>query len=456
MQAKGNIVQYSAQNLHRRLNILFKHDQSIAKQEGQSTIATLDGVRAFAALFVIGFHIDVINNTDLWVPWKHPLASALITFGGSGVTLFFVLSGFLLFMPYAKALLFETRWPSARQFYLRRALRILPGYYIALAIMVLLFQPQYLQPAYWKRLLLFITMFMDSTPQTFRQLNGPFWTLAIEWQFYMLMPLLMFGFLWIVSKIQGPPKRRILSVLGCCLSVIFYGLFIRYIGIYSTNHPEQTFHLPGLVRKAMIFFLYGMTGKYLESFAVGMIICTCYIYAQHPEYGVRLKEGLLRNSRWLRRFGLILLLFTAIWHFQVVQMPVTQFNFLNPLKYKFDWLNEMVIALGYSSWVLAILFGSHTLTGLFSFLPLRKIGTISFGLYMWHLPLLDFFHDKIVPHLNLGGPRHVYLAYWIWFAICVVPVATASYLLVERPWMRLRARTRKQERLPANQTKAAP
>jgi peptidoglycan/LPS O-acetylase OafA/YrhL len=448
-------VQYSVQTIYQTLSLRLQRSQAITKKEGQSTIAALDGVRAVAALFVIGFHIDVINKTDLWVAWKYPLASALITFGGSGVTLFFVLSGFLLFMPYAKALLFEARWPSAKQFYLRRALRILPAYYVALVLILLIFERQYLQLAYWKHLLLFVTMYMDSTPQTFREINGPFWTLAIEWQFYMVMPLLMFGFYKVVSKLQGSPKRRLLTVLGCCIAVILYGLFIRYVGIYSAKHPEQNFFLPAQVHKVVLFFLYGMTGKYLENFAMGMIICTCYIYAQHPEHGVRLKEGLLRNSRWLRRFGLVLLLFTAIWHFQVVQMPVAQFNFLNVLRYKFDWLNEMVIAIGYSSWVLAILFGSSTLTGFFSFLPLRKIGTISFGLYMWHLPLLDFYHEKIVPHLNLGGDRITYLSYWVWVLICVIPVATASYLLVERPWMKLRAKARKKTE-EGGQAKAAP
>ncbi len=452
-------MQYSVQNLYHWLIFRVQRNRTPPKQDGQSTIAALDGVRAIAALFVIGFHIDVINHTDLWVAWQHPLASALITLGGSGVTLFFVLSGFLLFMPYAKALLFDAKWPSARQFYLRRALRILPAYYLALALIIVFFQPHYLQPAYWKQLFLFVTMFMDSSPQTFRQLNGPFWTLAVEWQFYMLMPLLMFGFFCVVRRFQALPKQRLFLVLACCLTLILYGLTIRYIGIYAVRHPEQTFHLPALVRKIALMLLYGMTGKYLENFALGMLICTCYTYAQHPEFGVQLKAALLRNSRWLRRFGLVLLLFTAIWHFQVMQMPVVQFNFLDPLKYKFDWLNEMVIATGYSSWVLAILFGSPTLKGLFSLLPLRKLGMISFGLYIWHLPLLDFYHDKIVPHLNLSGARSIYLSYWLWVLICVIPVATASYLLVERPWMKLRARTRKNQaapEAPPSQIKAAP
>ena len=48
-------------------------------------------------------------------------------YGESGVIFFFLLSSFLLFLPYAKALLFEDPWPSLRRFYLRRIFRILPG-----------------------------------------------------------------------------------------------------------------------------------------------------------------------------------------------------------------------------------------------------------------------------------------------------------------------------------------
>src|SRR5579883_3053595 len=98
-----------------------KHDRQ------KNTIAVLDGVRACAILFVIIFHINRMTGDRLWDWHTNPLASSISTAGGTGVTLFFVLSGFLLFMPYAKALLTDSRWPLARTFYLRRALRIMPG-----------------------------------------------------------------------------------------------------------------------------------------------------------------------------------------------------------------------------------------------------------------------------------------------------------------------------------------
>src|SRR5437588_7793109 len=77
------------------------------KQEGRNTISVLDGVRALAFLFVLTYHINRTTGDNLWSVTANPLATSLSTSGASGVVLFFVLSGFLLFMPYAKALLFE-------------------------------------------------------------------------------------------------------------------------------------------------------------------------------------------------------------------------------------------------------------------------------------------------------------------------------------------------------------
>ncbi len=411
--------------------------RSATSKESSSTIPVLDGIRAIAALLVLEFHIDRMNNTSLWVPKEHPLAAALITSGESGVILFFVLSGFLLFMPYAKALLFEAKWPSARQFYMRRALRILPAYYLSLVLLILFSQPQYLQPQHWKDLFLFVTMFMDSTPDTFRQLNGPFWTLAVEWQFYMLMPLLMLGFYKLVGKIQGSAKQRFLGVLACCLLLITYGLCIRYVGIYCAGNPQETFHLPVRVRDGLLFFLYGIIGKYMETFALGMIISACYIYVQQSPFGEKMKARLRRMSPWLLCAGLVLLLFTAIWQFQV-QKPVAQFSVLNPLGDLFLLLHEFLSGIGYSICILAILFGSRALTALFSFQPLRKLGTISFGIYIWHLPLLILFRDTTLRLFSPKTPLAVYLAFCVGVLVYVIPAAITSYVFVERPFMRLR------------------
>ncbi|GHO87212.1 acyltransferase family protein [Dictyobacter formicarum] len=410
-------------------------DKASLQTGHKKNIAVLDGVRACAIIAVIMFHINLLALHNLWDLPDHPIASALATFGGSGVTLFFVLSGFLLFMPYAKALLFQTAWPSLRQFYLKRALRIIPAYYIALFVIILFFQRQYLQPGKWKQLALFLTFFMDSSHGTFRKLNGPFWTLAIEWQFYMLLPLLALGFLLLVRRLPDAPRQRLRMLVGCCGLIIIWGLGLRLLG----STPEARTPTSFIVRLA-VFVLYGIQGKYLENFAVGMIICLCYTYAWHAEHSVDIRQRLRRASLLLAVIGLGLLFFTAIWHFNVLHMRLPIFSFMNVLTPHFDWLNETVIATGYGACVMAILFGPTWMQRPFAWRPLCWIGFISYGLYMWHLPLLDFFDQRIMPHLPTSNNVGTYLLYWCWLVLTVVPIAVVSYRLIEKPCTQMGAR----------------
>ena len=167
------------QPVYEKRNVLQRSGQWIArmledrKLDGkQNTIAVLDGVRAIAFLMVMVFHINRMTGDSLLNRISNQIASSVSTACGTGVTLFFVLSGFLLFMPFAKSLLFNNPWPLGRVFYMRRFLRIIPGYYVCLFLIILTTHPEYLQRANLKYLFLFVTFFMDSSRTTFRQVNG--------------------------------------------------------------------------------------------------------------------------------------------------------------------------------------------------------------------------------------------------------------------------------------------
>lgn len=417
----------------------------------KSNIVALDGVRAIACLTVLDFHINLMTrDTHIWNPanFSHMLISAIALAGASGVTLFFVLSGFLLFMPYAKALVFEGDWPSARQFYLRRVLRIMPGYYFALFAMIFIIHPEYLHPDHWRQLGLFLTFLMDSTPQTFQKLNGPFWTLAIEWQFYMLLPLLALLFGFVVQRIHrsgGSPRRRSWTVALCLLAVIAWGPFSRYWGVYFTSHQSATFLLPRPVLNVVIFFLYGASGKYLEDFAIGMLVSLCYVYAQHRLYGVRLNQLLRRLSPWLWGLGIPLLLFTAVWHLDLWYYHSVPL--LDGLVPAFGWLSEVFIASGFGLCVAATLFDNAGLHWFFGLAPLRWLGLISYSLYMWHLPILTFFKTNIGYHIE-GWGLPAYGLYLLWALLIVVPFSFLLYVCIEKPFMKLSDRLRKKKTPP--------
>jgi len=407
------------------------------KNGKKNTISVLDGVRGVAVLMVLVFHVNRVTGDNLWNQAEYPLASSISTAGGIGVTLFFVLSGFLLFMPFAKALLFKTNWPLVGVFYMRRVLRILPAYYVSLFLLILLQHPEYLHRDHLKYLVLFLTFFMDSSRATFRQLNGPYWTLATEWQFYMLLPLIAIGIAFVVSRI--PIKRRLPAVTVCLLGIIVWGLFIRYWGLYYLENPTQTFLVPRSELNDIMFFLFGITGKYTEDFAIGMFVSLCYIYAQYPTTSNKIARGWQRLSPWLWAAGILIVVFDAMWHFKNSYVA-TSWPFISTgMMQEFDWLNEMMLAIGFGACIAAVLYGSSGLKAIFNWPLLRWVGLISFSLYIWHLPLLVLFQSRVMPLLQVLRMNRfeIYGLYWFWVLIVIFPFAFLSYLIVEKPWMKL-------------------
>ncbi len=400
----------------------------------KATIPALDGVRAIACLMVIGYHISLMaRDTHLWTEGGDSLVTALLLAGNAGVTLFFVLSGFLLFPPYANALLFAQPWPGTRRFYLRRALRIIPGYYFSLLLIVLLAHPEYLQPARWGQLLLFPIFLMDATQATFQQLNGPYWTLAIEWQFYLLLPLIALGVLAVTGLAARwvRAEKRLWVVVACLLGMVGWGVFSRYWGAYFMAHPTATVLVPRGVLNVVLFFTYGTDGKFLEDFAIGMLAGLIYTFLRQPARPLAAHKA-RRHSRWLWPCGMLLLLALALQY-----APA-----LSGLARPYSWLSELGFSVGFGCCILAILFDAAALRRFFEWIPLRWIGLISYSLYIWHLPLLNAFQRNIGPSLTSLPHLLAYSLYWAWVAAIVFPFSFAVYQLIEKPGMQLSSRLR--------------
>ncbi len=429
---------FRAQSLYQRIQEWITHLLEINKQK--NTIPVLDGVRAIACLSVITFHVS--GDAHIWeMSGLGQLAVAIAMAGDSGVTLFFVLSGFLLFLPYAKSLLYGGEWPAMRQFYLRRAIRIIPAYYVSLFLIILLADPEYLHLDHWKQLLLFLTFFMEPTQA--QKINGPYWTLAIEWQFYLLLPFLALAMRPLVQR--GSLVRRVWMVGGCLFGVIFWGVFSRYWGLYLSSHPAQTFLVPRPILNIALFFLYGTAGvrwrgKFLEDFAVGMLAALGYILARTTAADRTFTMVMRRLSPWLWGGGLLWLLAMALWEWSLAD---PQERFLPPVIFDtYSWSHEICLALGFGACVIAILFGGAGLQSMFAWSPLRWIGLISYSLYIWHIPIIGLFQIYLLPSVHTWQHSAVYSLYWVWVLLVVFPIALASYLLIEKPWMLLGERLR--------------
>ncbi len=428
-------IQHIIQQIPRGITFLLEGKKQ------RSTITALDGVRALACLSVVAFHISLITTRDIaiWNPAKVPQLLRAIAFtGDTGVTLFFVLSGFLLFLPYAKALLFEATWPSARFFYLRRALRILPVYYVSLFLFIVFYHPQYLQPGHLQEIVIFLTLFMDSFSTTYKQINGPFWTLAVEWQFYLLLPIM--ALLMGLFVRHGSLRQRLSVLLLCLLALIGWGIFSRYEGIYLVAHPTKTFLLPRGTINAILPFVYGppiagLHGKFLEDFAVGMLVSTCYTVARTQDAASGLNTWLRRLSPFLLVVGLLWLLTLAAW--KLNQSVPHLWPIFDHLATVYDYYAESCFAVGYGLCVAAVLFGFGWLKRPFEWTPLRWIGLLSYGLYIWHLRLLQNLTPYVAQYLPSWKHIFLYALYWGWLFAVILPAIFVLFLLVEKPWMML-------------------
>src|SRR6185312_9895436 len=171
------------------------------------TIPAIDGLRGVAVLWVVAFHYVVVRSlAGIRDPWiealaRAPLVDTLARSGYLGVDLFFLISGFLLAAPWFVHARAGIAPPSVPRFYARRVRRIVPAYYLQLVFLFALVLPLLHGRKYWRsdvyvdlwNAAAHALFLQNSSPLTSGSLgaNGALWTLAVEAQFYLVLPLVM-------------------------------------------------------------------------------------------------------------------------------------------------------------------------------------------------------------------------------------------------------------------------
>ncbi len=255
-----------------------------------SEIHALDGVRAIATLCIVIFHTLLYLRVE-YLPGSQAIGNVWY-YLAMGVQLFFVLSGFLLFRPYARALLTGTELPGWARFYQRRALRILPVYWVALTVM-LLTQWQRAGKPLWANALSHFALIHDSFPRFNRDLDGPFWSLAVEFQFYLLLPVIAAGIARVVGRTRSATR-----LFGALLGVIALAEGIRWADtlLMASITPDALSQGGGAAARFVVTLAtMGMQGKNLEVFFIGAIAATLYVLGSELE---RLGRRTQRRMAW--------------------------------------------------------------------------------------------------------------------------------------------------------------
>ena len=156
-------------------------------------------------------------------------------------------------------------------------------------------------------------------------------------------------------------------------------------GAYFTSHPDQTFLIPRPLLNVVLFVVYGDQSKFLQDFAVGMLIAVGYLSIMNSPRKVLYLLRMRRLLLWLLILCIALFVYEA--------MPNFTLPFVPRVFQTFPWMNEFAFALCYGYLVTAVLFNRPDgwLVRMFSWTPLRWLGLISFSLYIWHRPLIQIF-----------------------------------------------------------------
>jgi len=365
-----------------------------------------DSLRAIAALSVFGFHVSFHLELLSGDRWSNYLGQLNI-----GVAIFFVISGFLLYRPFAKARLDAVTAPAPKPYAIRRTLRIVPAYWVALPIITVMLgiQAEVFTPTGIVKYFGFLQIY---DRQSVIGGIGQAWTLCVEVTFYVMVPLWAW---WLRRLPSGSPKRWLSTELAMLAGLAAFSILwkIEIPKILTPDKPlalSSQLSLPG----------------FADYFAIGMAIAVLSVaWAARPAKPRIV--GIIDRMPWLP--WLLALIGFAILGYQ--SKAVSQGWGGNPLaRHELKGIIGGLIIIPAvwgavdRGWVRRLL-GNRWLLWL---------GVISYAFYLWHLAwIFELADHGWVQRVGWGGTAAMAF-------VITVAVSLLSWYLVERPGLRLARR----------------
>jgi peptidoglycan/LPS O-acetylase OafA/YrhL len=239
---------------------------------GPDRVASLTGIRAVAALLVVGTH--AAYTTGKYVQGYFGLVCSRMEIG---VPIFFVLSGFLLFRPWVKSLAADAPEPSVSRYAWHRVRRIMPAYTVTVLLAYLVYQFRTAGPNpghTWIGLFRNLTLTQIYTGNYLgsylHQGLTQMWSLAVEVAFYVVLPLLAYLLLVVVCRRRWRPALLLATLAALALITPAWLIFVHL----TTSLPNGArVWLPTY----LVWFLAGMGLAVLQAMGV-----RCYAFAAIP------------------------------------------------------------------------------------------------------------------------------------------------------------------------------
>jgi peptidoglycan/LPS O-acetylase OafA/YrhL len=396
-----------------------------------SRLPHVEGMRALAAGSIVLYHVwlyaDPNGPTNLG-----PLNRVFLHLP-VGVTLFFTLSGFLLYRPFAAALLRDGPRPSIASYFRNRALRILPAYWFVLLMAGLVLgttlvrfdlQRGFLEgrPGLLARDALFI---QNYGPGSMLTGIGPAWSLAIEIVFYLALPALALLAFLLARRASDRTGRRMAAFIPPLL-VFLVGISGKLVAAYL---------VPGA----------GPGGGWINDWH-SVLERSFWVQADLFTFGmilavvrVEVEDGLLRLPRrwWAATAGATVAL---------AGLTAAAFDRGWVGQYPYDSLMALACGLLLALVILPPSEGRRHgwVTAVLESRAAIWVGLISYSLFLWHEPLVWFLRDHGLTGTGVAG----FLLNVVVVGSLSLVVAALTYRFVELPALRRKSRRRVRDPQP--------
>ena len=364
----------------------------------------LDSLRGFSTILIVVYHTSFVSG---YTVAHADSIGAYIDRLNIGVAIFFVLSGFLIFRPFAHSLIHGSPLLKTRNYYLKRAARILPGYWLALFVLAGLDALTIVNTSGFIRNVFIVHSFTEHNVFTgIRQA----WTLAVEMSFYVVVPAFAYVFVRPTKRRNGPVSA---STLLKALSFLFLGayafrLFIHQIDFWFLD----TAHI--------------WLPSHMDTLALGMGLAVLVEAPASAKTLSKLKNFIANHT------GSLVVCSVFVW---LISANINMAIGLNRTEFHIDLLGHFLYGIASVLLVAPFCVDSQALlVKAMSFRLFTWLGTISYGIYLWHMALLGGnFAEKYMPYTENDG--QVLLRFFVVLPASIA-IASLSYYVLERPIMR--------------------
>lgn len=354
-----------------------------------SFIPEIDGLRFIAIISVVFYHLNGFirekDKNDYADSFDLDFVFNILERGHLGVPLFFVISGFILAMPFAKMNLGLGKKVILKDYFVRRLTRLEPPYILAMTalfIVTVFIIHKYPLDIGAKS---FISSLCYVHNFTFGHgvlplLNTVAWSLEIEIQFYLLAPLLFF----VVYRIKKNKFRRAAIIfLIICFQIFSIIVDLKYLSIVN----------------------------FLHYFLLGLLLADLYLTKSSSAFS-------------FQKFNILAIItFCLIWIFDITGIEN------NKLKLIFGFIKLVSIF----SFYYLVLF-TQSLRVLAKPL-ITNIGGMCYSIYLLHYPIISFFGNHLISYQVSDVLLLNYLFYAVNILIAILAVSSVFFICIERPCM---------------------